>query len=264
MKKKEVVKLLLVGFLTILFTIGCSLPGFNNSEDNNSPNNNPPNNGDSDQEVTIEWGIDTASLVTEDFYDCVVNEFGEPEFIGRYMLQIEGVSFKMTQEEIQLIHENNARILPIYNGVSEATGYEHAINHAEEAINIAQELGIPEGTPIIVDIEPSFPVDQEFIRGWVESISNSSYEPGIYGVFQPDTAVSNAYVSYKEQYGVTDEDVVIWSANPTGITTKANAPEFNPGAPQGIDVEIWQYGLDAQACNIDTNLILSSTLDDLW
>ncbi|MGR3762500.1 hypothetical protein [Rossellomorea sp. NS-SX7] len=45
-----------------------------------------------------------------------------------------------------------------------------------------------------------------------------------------------------------------------GITTLADAPE----APDNSLALGWQYGIDAEACNIDTNLFDRDLFDVLW
>ncbi|HWO96582.1 MAG TPA: hypothetical protein VNM45_09645 [Bacillus sp. (in: firmicutes)] len=42
-----------------------------------------------------------------------------------------------------------------------------AKREAEKAINYANDLGVPMGVALFADIEPGYPVDSEFIRGWL-------------------------------------------------------------------------------------------------
>ncbi|MGM0847218.1 MAG: glycoside hydrolase domain-containing protein [Bacillota bacterium] len=223
------------------------------------------NNGNGGSENGLVWGIDTASATNESFNMCVRDNFGDPGVVGRYLGDKEGVSAGLTTEEADLIKSNNDEILLIHNRFSDATGFENGVQEGEEAISLAQELGTPEGTAIFADIEPTYPVDSDFIRGWYETLTSSAYVPGIYGIFEEDTDLAASYNQAVSQNSSIQEDTYLWTAAPNvGITTKADAPEYQPEAPEGALVIGWQYGLDAQACNIDTNLFVDQYTDVLW
>jgi hypothetical protein len=49
-----------------------------------------------------------------------------------------------------------------------------------------------------------------------------------------------------------------------GITTETEAPAYEPEAEAVTTVDIWQYGIDAETCNIDTNLMRSEFMEFLW
>ncbi len=242
----------------------------NNEENQDNGNGNNDGNGDGNKEEennqdTLHWGVDSASLTTEDMLACVTGTFGSPEIWGRYLGDKEGVSEGLTSDEIELLHSNDIKILLIWNHFVDATGFENGKAQAEEAIQMAQEMGVPEGVALFADIEPDYPVDSEFIRGWYETMAESPYPPGIYGVFDPQQEL---YVAL-EQAGQDNEDLLantyIWTASPNiGITTEENAPEYKPEAPENSLIGGWQYGLDAQECNIDTNLFHSDLLDVVW
>lgn len=246
-----------------------------NKDNNGGESNGSDGNGNDgeDNEGTppeglgeIVWGIDSASETTEEFTMCVRENFGEPVIYGRYLGDREDVSRGLTAEQVDLIHGEGAYILPIYNQFSDATGFDNGVSQAEGAINLANELGIPNGVAIFADIEPTYPVDSEFIRGWFETINKSQYSSGIYGVFDPESELVAAYNAASEENPDILETNIIWTASPNvGITTKANAPdEFTPDAPENALALGWQYGIDAEACNIDTNLFDSQIVNSLW
>lgn len=235
----------------------------NSTIENNGQNND---NGDSDENGDeVVWGVDSASLTTDDLLACVRNNFGDPQVWGRYLGDKEGVSAGLTSEEVELLQENGIEILVIWNHFSDATGYENGENEANAAINLAKELGIPKGAAIFADIEPSYPVDSAFIQGWYEAMNQSGYEPGIYGIFDDDRNLTSAYNAAIDSNSEILENTFIWTASPNvGITTQANAPQYQPETPNNALVAGWQYGIDAQTCNIDTNLFNNEVLDALW
>ena len=49
------------------------------------------------------WGVDSAEAVTEDLYQCVVEQFGHPGFWGRYLLRVPRISEGLTHEELALL-----------------------------------------------------------------------------------------------------------------------------------------------------------------
>ncbi|MEH7418692.1 glycoside hydrolase domain-containing protein [Neobacillus drentensis] len=217
------------------------------------------------EKPAIVWGVDTASSVDQAFLQCVKDNYGTPTVFGRYLESKGDVSVGLTKEEVDLLHKQGIKILPIFNHFKEAVGYENGVAEAKEAIAYAQKIGIPEGVAIFADIEPSYPVDEAFIRGWVDTLASSPYKPGIYGVITPDSKLSAAYQAAASKDKKVQEQTILWSSNPDpGVTAKNKAPAFQPGAPKNINISIWQYGIDGEACNIDTNLIQSTVLNSLW
>ncbi|MFD2042980.1 glycoside hydrolase domain-containing protein [Ornithinibacillus salinisoli] len=230
--------------------------GDSNSDGSNDGNDE--NNGDGE----VVWGVDSASYTDDDMYSCVIDNFGEPEVWGRYLGDREGVSTGLDNDEVDFIHEHDIQILVIYNHVNDARGYDHGVEHGEQAIQYAKDLGVPEGVALFVDIEPDYPVDAEFMAGWYDTLSDSEYEPGIYGVFDEGSELDDSYNAMDE--GV-QESTVVWTAYPQEeVTTKENAPKYNPEGPDSAMLYGWQYAIDAETCNIDTNLFRSEMLDFLW
>lgn len=235
----------------------------NKNEENNGSDSN--GNKEEDKETSYLWGIDSASEITEDFYACVRDNFGDPKVVARYLGTNEGVSHGLTSEQVDLIHSNEADILLIYNGFTDATGFENGVNEAKKAVELAQELGAPDGVAIFADIEPNYPVDAAFIEGWYDEVSKSAYEPAIYGIFDSGEALTNAFNKAAENKGEIKENTYLWSASPNiGITTEEEAPEYNVDAPEGSLAYGWQYGINDETCNIDTNLFNSNLTDVLW
>lgn len=210
----------------------------------------------------LHWGVDSASYTDEAFLGCVVDNFGKPTVWGRYLGDKEDVSFGLDEAEVKLLHDNDIKILLIYNHVVDARGYDNGVNHAEEAISLAESLGVPEGVAIFVDIEPDYPVDAAFIEGWYTRMKDSNYEPGVYGVFSEENEIFHAY-TYMEQE--IQENTIVWTAYPQAeISTKDNAPKFNPVGPEHALVYGWQYAIDSETCNIDTNLFSGNLIEYLW
>ncbi|UTI41164.1 glycoside hydrolase domain-containing protein [Niallia sp. RD1] len=191
----------------------------NKNEENNGSDSN--GNKEEDKETSYLWGIDSASETTEDFYACVRDNFGDPKVVARYLGTNEGVSHGLTSEQVDLIHSNEVDILLIYNGFTDATGFDNGVNEAKKAVELAQELGAPDGVAIFADIEPNYPVDAAFIEGWYDEVSKSAYEPAIYGIFDSGEALTNAFNKAAENKGEIKENTYLWSASPNiGITTE--------------------------------------------
>jgi len=233
--------------------------------DSNGDQKKEEENSDSQDTPKLVWGVDSANETNEDFYACVKENFGEPSVFGRYIGNNEGVSVGLTKEQVELIHSEGAAILPIYNHVTDARGYDNGVSHAQAAIQLASDLGIPEGVALFLDIEPNYPIDAEFIKGWYDEISSSQYKSGIYGIFDSERELFAAYKTAVEKNKEIGENTFIWTAAPNiGITTKDEAPEFKPDAPEETKAVGWQYGIDAETCNIDTNLFEGDLLEVLW
>lgn len=213
----------------------------------------------------IIWGVDSASFTTEELYACVAEEFGKPSVWGRYLGENEDVSAGLTADEVKYLHSYDVKILLIYNHFSDATGYDNGTKQAEEAIALAKDLNVPEGKAIFADIEPSYPVDAQFIKGWFEGINKSTYIPGIYGVFSDEQELYNVYNEAAKENEDLKKTTILWTAYPQHkITSQDNAPNYEPFAPKGANILGWQYGLDAESCNIDTNLFKGGIIEYLW
>ncbi|MGI8387317.1 glycoside hydrolase domain-containing protein [Robertmurraya sp. P23] len=242
-----------------------------NEEQNNTTEENGNNeDGNEKANTTIDpnadyWGVDSASYTTEELYACVNENFGKPTVWGRYLGTIDGVSSGLTTEEVEYLHANGVKILLINNQFNNATGYENGVEQANIAISLAGELNAPEGVAIFADIEPNYPVDSAFIQGWFDTMMVSPYEPGIYGVFSPDSALVEAYQASKNENQGIQNKIILWTAYPhVDVTTQANVPANTAEAPEGSLLYGWQYGIDAATCNIDTNLFKGSLFDFLW
>ena len=215
--------------------------------------------------LQIYWGVDSTTKADQAFLKCIKNHYGKPVVFGRYLRTKTGVSAGLTAKEAVFLHKQGIKIIPIFNHFTNATSYKNGAREAKEAIAYAKKIGMPKGTALFADIEPKYPVDEGFIRGWVDTLSASPYKPGIYGVFTNDNEISSAYKKAVAKDKKVASNTLIWSSNPTaGNTKKGNAPKFNPNAPKNIKATIWQYGIDGKACNIDTNLIKSNDLPFLW
>jgi|SRR5690625_152278 len=258
----------IITFISILvLLVGAIFINANNVSNKADSPDSPPtkdddNKSDTDDSKTIIWGVDSASYTDESLYRCVVEHFGQPKIWGRYLGDIEGVSAGLDTEEVSYLQENDIHILVIYNHFSDATGYDHGVKEAKQAISFAEDLDIPEGVAIFGDIEPDYPVDSAFIEGWYDTLSDSIYEPALYGVFNEDSPLIEAYNTTNQD---TQENIVIWTAYPQEkITTQENAPTYHPQGPNNSLLYGWQYAIDAKQCNIDTNLFSDHILDYVW
>lgn len=211
------------------------------------------------------WGVDSAVNVTEELFQCVLQNFGYPGFWGRYLVRVQGLSEGLAKPEISFIHNKGIKLLPIYNSIQEAKGYYRGRAAANNAAFYAQNLSIPKGIPIFADIEPHFQIDDEWIQGWTDEIILSGYKSGIYnfpvtGGF--NTAFCNAVKENKQIKTLN----ILWSAEPelepSGLL---DAPDYKPAGPVcGGNVWAWQYSRKVTSCPIDTNLAGSELVNILW
>ncbi|CAM3830198.1 glycoside hydrolase domain-containing protein [Marinicrinis lubricantis] len=247
-------------YVSWICLLGCAIILISCSRNSSEPEPQPAPN-----EPSLYWGIDTASIIDSSFYRCVEQSFGKPAVAGRYLGTKDGVSHGMTAEEVQLLHGKDIKILLIHNHFNDARGYRNGKDEAREAIENAQKLGVPEGIALFADIEPDYPVDADFIRGWVEAISPSPYEPGIYGDFSQGSPILSAYNGAVNANPKIGEITILWAYQPqVGVTTQKSAPDYAPEVPQQSNGWIWQYGIDSEICNIDTNLIRKEAMAYLW
>lgn len=266
MKNERIWTIIIIAFI-ILIPFVAGLIGMNEPDipDTESPARNSEDRSDSPnnkQKDKLFWGVDSASPVDKDMYTCVKNHFGEPHVWGRYLGNVEGVSEGLDSNEVNYLHDNENKILIIYNHFEEATGSNHGITEAKKAIQMAKDLDIPKGVAIFADIEPDFPVDSDFIDSWYQTLAKSNYQPGIYGVFDKNSKLLEAFEAADKR---TQNDTILWTAYPQKkITTKDHSPRFQPQGPKDSMIYGWQYAIDAKQCTIDTNLFKEQMLDYLW
>jgi hypothetical protein len=183
------------------------------------------------------WGVDSASPVNNQLYQCVLNDFGKPRFWGRYLSTVPRAADGLTDEEITFLHRQSIKILPIYNDFRNAVGYANGKLVARNAAGHAL----------------------------VDTIRTSGFKSGIY--HDPIRgAFSRAFCqAVKRDYRVKNE-TALWSAEPETPTTNAQqAPTFSPYKPRcNGNVWAWQYGRDAKVCPIDTNVIDSRLFNQLF
>ena len=214
---------------------------------------------------TYLWGIDSAVKADDKVYNCVITNFGKPNYWGRYLTTIANVNDGLSMEEVRFLHNKGIKIMPIYNNFRAALGYRNGQVVARNAIFNAQRLGIPKSTYIFANVEKFFSVDEGWIRGYVDTFFTSNYRPGIYA--DPvEGDFSKAYCEAVAKSERVKVQTIIWSAQPEpGVTPEKDAPNFNPSMPPcDANVWGWQYGRDAKNCPIDTNLIDQRLYDNLW
>lgn len=211
------------------------------------------------------WGVDSAATVTKDLYQCVLNNFGKPEYWGRYLTRVEGAANGLTRTEIELLHNSGTKILPIYSAFSAAIGTRQGRIVAQNAVFHAKRLGIPKGTPLFANVENFFEVDADWINSYVNTLYNTDYKPGFY--HDPDKGgFSVAYCQATASNEKVANQAILWSAEPeAGISKRQEAPAYSPHKPScKANVWGWQYGRDASACPIDTNLVDQRLYRMLW
>lgn len=211
------------------------------------------------------WGVDSAQKVSDEVYNCVIDNYGTPKYWGRYLTTIKNVNDGLTIEEIKYLQNKGIKVLPIYNNFKSAVGYKNGQVVARNAIFNAQRLGFPKGTFIFVDIESDYNIDGAWISGLVDTFYTSNYRPGMYSY--PQTGqFSSAYCEAVKNNEKVEQQTVLWSAEPEiGIKTEEEIPKFNPASPPcNNNVWAWQYGRDSEVCPIDTNLIDQRIYNNLW
>lgn len=211
------------------------------------------------------WGVDSANPVDSELYECVKNKLGLPKFWGRYLTERPNAFSGLTKLEITYIRSKGVKVLPIYNAINEAVGYENGKIAARNAVFHARRLGIPRNIVLFINIEKFFNVDADWIKGWVETIFTAGYRPGFYHD-STEGAFAAAYCEAVKSNNEVAVQSILWSAQPEpGVTSERKAPRFTPAAPKCKgNVWLWQYGRDAINCRIDTNLADERVLSYLY
>jgi hypothetical protein len=216
----------------------------------------------------VSWGVDSWNPITSASLSSVTSALGKPDFWGRYIGQT-GNAPDMTASEATLAHQNGIKILPIFSEFAQGStsGYSTGVYFASYAAVAANSLGIPGGTMIAIDIEPSSYVDAGFIEGWFDKLSALGYVPAVYE--NPYTG-SNRYfpgaycsaVSAEPAIGTT---MLLYSYEPSlSHLARASAYGWGPAAPGCANQTLaWQYNLSGGSNpNVDLDEALASA--PLW
>ncbi|MBD1381259.1 glycoside hydrolase domain-containing protein [Metabacillus arenae] len=201
------------------------------------------------------WGVDSASKVDQDLYACVKKKFGTPKFWGRYLTDVGGVSKGLTKFELSFIRSKGIKLLPIYNGFNIAEGYEQGKLAVRNATFHAKKIGVPKETVLFANVERFIKTNEEWIKGWVETMYQTGYRPGFY--HDPHEGdFSFAYCQAVAENHEIANQTILWSSEPNpGPTSERKAPKYNPATMRCRgNVWVWQYGRDAADCSINTNL----------
>lgn len=214
------------------------------------------------------WGVDTASTLSTSLLNSIINTYGKPAFIGRYL---NATAFTpIAASEASFIHSHGIHILVLESDAGHDTTMSAGVARANQAIAKAHSLGIPKGTAIFSDIETRSKVDAGWIEGWYNTISAAGYVPGYYNnPFTGSSGFTSAYCSAVSSNGNIASRGILFSAEPsTGRTSAVHAPVFNPAFPHcngratGHPL-VWQYGLaGGNSVNVDTDELKSSV--PLW
>lgn len=211
------------------------------------------------------WGVDSAAPVNECLLNCVLSNYGKPEYWGRYIKTVPGAADGLTRGEIAFLRQQGIKIMPIYSDFREAVGYNPGQVVARNAIYHAKLLGIPRNAVVFANVERFFNVDEAWIRGWVNIFYASDYKPGFY--HDPERGgFSTAYCKAASADEKVPLHSILWSAEPEpGVSKKGDAPRFQPASPPcKANVWAWQYGRDSETCPIDTNMISPLLVRHLW
>ncbi len=211
------------------------------------------------------WGVDSAKTVDQEFYDCVLQQFGKPLFWGRNLVTVPNAANGLTREEISLLRNSGTKIMAIYSNFTSATGERQGKTIAKNMIYHAKRLGFPKGKILFANIGRNFDMDPYWIYGYINTLHNSDYKAGIY--FDPiKKSFQQVYCEAISKNNELANQVVLWSARPeTGVSKAINPPKFRPTKPHCLaNVWGWQYGRDAKECPISTNLINLRLYDLLW
>ncbi len=254
-------------FLLILCSVAIlvAIPYLFKVDQTSHPNIQKETNEHKPNHIDFLWGVDSVSLTTDGLYQCVTEYYDTPMIWGRYLGDRQNMSTGLTIQEVDFLHTHNIKLLLMYNHFSEAVGYENGKHSAEHAISLAQALHVPKGKAIFANIEPSDPVDSDFLEGWFERLQLSDYTPAIYGSFLPGHELDKMYKRLANTNESFHDKMILWTAYPqTGTTTKNEAPFYNPTGPVGANVIGWQYGGNATRCAINTNLFTKEVTDYVW
>lgn len=205
------------------------------------------------------FGVDTSTEVTKllqnniDLFEWVTRNKMYPLFCGRNILG----KNSLTVDEIKYIQDRGCKIAVICSDSLLKLNEEQGMFFALKVALKAQELKIPRGVAIYLEIENNEGLDRDFLRGYAKGMLSEGYTPG----FKANT---DARYSFDREFSrgmqtdrVIFEKCLIWAVAPSlaeydrMTTTHLIHPDnWMPYAPSGItrkEIAIWQYGKECHA-----------------
>ena len=178
-------------------------------------------------------------------------------FWGRYI----GGHFQLSVAEAADLHAANFRILVIYNGATDSPGsvqggLPEGQSDAQSAIAAAGLLPLPPGAALFVDIENTWLVTSDWIRGWASVVAASGFTPGFYCNPNPGSSVFSAAFCAAAALEPAVANSIVYSCNPTADGSVNPAPA-RPGAigatsPNcGPAALVWQYAIKCYQPNLN-------------
>lgn len=167
----------------------------------------------------------------------------------------------LTKEEIHFLRCKACKIVPIHNTGNIKMTEEQGITEAELITKRANELEIPEGVAIYLELEDHEDISIEYMHGYAKTLIANGYIPG----FKANTDAKCDFDHEFSRAMQTYEDVIgkclIWTVSPSleeydRVTTShfVGPDDWKPFAPSGMkrgDIAIWQYGKDCHPINDD-------------
>ncbi len=171
-------------------------------------------------------------------------------FVGRYL---GGPCYNftpLTTEEAYSISQAGLLLFSIYVGANNVENlicgsqtYEQGLTDGQDAVNLAQNVGQPQGSAIYLDLQPGQLNPKHvwlgYVQSWAEAVAREGYIPGVYSSkHQLELLYDQAWCGDNILYWVTHQisDAVV---------TPAPCPSsFLPIA------SLWQYCLEVTVCDV--------------
>jgi hypothetical protein len=230
----------------------------------------------------VVWGVDSARTANTNApdgtvaFDSVTQKAGAvPAFWGRYIVG----NYTITSAEAAYLHSKGCKILLVSNGPKNSGssvqgGFAEGQADGNAAADAAaQALSVPAGVALYADIEGSWAVTSDWLRGWATAVTQRGFVSGFYGDCTPTSTFAQAYcVAQATEPTVTGS--LLWSMEPepgTPCQAAGAAPSYAPAAPScGGSVVLWQYTEECWEdtlgtnAGIDMDLAMDAAISVMW
>jgi hypothetical protein len=218
--------------------------------------------------MSIYWGVVSSHAANSTVHtasgdsallDFLLQQGQSPQFWGRYIAGKDPQDL-LTPEEVAYLFNGtsgNCRILVVHYGINPAGDYQGGVSDALQAVEAAQNLGVPLGVTLYGDIEADMQTNIDWFFGWWETMSASAYaNPGGFYCHPSPSNVTNFLGPYCA--AITDPRNLnldgtyrfyppLFSSSPLVGCSSPAPTQFNPDEPPCApgSAMIWQY---AEGC----------------
>ena len=216
-----------------------------------------------EEKIRLMFGVESRTPFTDllqnniDLFEWVTRNKPYPNFCGRHLTGKD----PLTKEEIRFLHRKGCKIALICDQKEIPGVSDDMPAFVRQIGKIVEELGIPYGTAIFLDVHEEYGMTTQNLREYAAGILELGYVPGFKADTDAKYSFDREYSRGVRNFGDVFAHCLVWADTPVlkeydRITTTHTIPPgyWTPYAPSGItrnQIALWQYGANCHPIEDD-------------